>query len=119
VGRITANDYALAQEGTYAGHLRIKNGDPRLEALVRPWREEVDEHPELLRGVAEKYFSLPEPLEFHYMYIGEDSVAHRVLLRYFAYDPHPVIMAGWQVQLVFDAGTKRLLEVYTTEVPLE
>jgi len=117
--RVSAREFALVQEGRYPGSVRIKNGDPELERLVKDWRAELEAEPGFMRQVAEKYFALPEPSPFHFMYVGEDSVQGRVLLRYFAYDPHPVIMAGWQILFVFDRQSRRLAEVFTSEVPLE
>ena len=119
IARVSENDYALVQEGRYEGNLRIKNGDPEIEKLVKPWRREIEDNPEVMRGIAEKYYSIPMESGFGYMYVGADSVSHRVVLRYFAYDPHPVIMAGWQIMFVFDRGAKKLVNVCTTEVPLE
>jgi hypothetical protein len=117
--RVAQNDFALVQEGRYPGRARIANGDPALEKLVKPWRAEIEGNPELLRAIAEKYFSLPEESHFKYMYVGEDASADQVVLRYFAHDPHPIIMAGWQIFLVFDRRAKSLAAVYASEVPLE
>jgi hypothetical protein len=53
------------------------------------------------------------------MYVGEDSAARHVILRYFGFAPKPFIIAGWQVQFVFDKPSRRLEAVYAAEVPLE
>jgi ferredoxin-NADP reductase len=53
------------------------------------------------------------------MYVGHDSANSRVILRYFARDPDPVIFAGWQVQLVYALPRMRLVRAYVEQVPLE
>jgi hypothetical protein len=117
--RVSERGFALVQEGRYAGSVRIKNGDPVLEKLVRGWRDELESDPGIMSRAAGKFFVLPDSCPFHYMYVAEDSAQGKVLLRYFAYDPKPVIMAGWQLLFVFDRRARRLDRVYASEVPLE
>ena len=119
IAKVAQDNYALVQEGHYSGSVRVKNDDSTLQKLVQPWRHEIEANPEFMRGIAEKYFSMPIESRFGYMYTGEDSAARRVLLRYFAYDPHPIVYAGWQIQFVFDRPAKKLVSVYAVEVPLE
>ena len=119
VGRLRANDYALIQEGHYSGSVLIRNGDVRIEKLVAPWRAALEDEPELLRGAGAKYFSIPPAVPFHYMYVAEDSAAHRLILRYFAYEPKPMVIAGWQLQFVFDERSGKLVGGYAQELPLE
>lgn len=116
--RLAADDFAVVRLGRYPGDVHIMNGNPRLERLVAPWRAELESNPDLLHRAAGKYFSMPREPEFHYMSVGEDSTTGRVLLRYFAYAPKPVVYAGWQLQFVFDSRG-RLLDVFAAELPLE
>ncbi len=95
------------------------NGDPQLKQLAQSWRGQIEADPVFLRDVADRFLSLPDTTEFRFMYVGEDSVARRVILRYFGFAPKPFIIAGWQVQFVFDLNGRGLKAVYTEEVPLE
>ena len=119
VRRVSAWDFELVQEGRYRGNVRVKNGDARLTALAADWRREIEDEPEFLRRVCEQHFSVPESTGFRFMYVGEDSAARRVVLRYFGFAPKPFVIAGWQVQFVFDEKSRRLKAVYAAEVPLE
>ena len=119
VRRVSAHDFELVQEGRFEGNVRVRNGDARLTSLVEGWRQEIEAEPEFLRRICGQYFSVPESTEFRFMYVGEDSSARRVILRYFGFAPKPFIIAGWQVQFVFDEQSRRLKALYAAEVPLE
>jgi hypothetical protein len=109
----------MVQEGRYGGNVLVRNSDERLTALAAGWRREIEADPVFLRRVAERYFSVPESTEFRFMYLGEDSASRQLILRYFGFAPKPFVIAGWQVQFVFDRANRRLFRVYTQEVPLE
>ena len=119
VGRVSARDYAMVQEGRYGGNVLVRNGDERLMAIAAGRRREIETDPVFLRRVAECYFSVPESTEFRFMYLGEDAARQQLVLRYFGFAPKPFIIAGWQVQFVFDRAGRRLIRVYAQEVPLE
>lgn len=119
VRSVSADDFALVREGRYQGSVRVMNGDPQLKQLAQSWRGQIEADPVFLRDVADRFLSLPDTTEFRFMYVGEDSVARRVILRYFGFAPKPFIIAGWQVQFVFDLNGRGLKAVYTEEVPLE
>jgi len=119
VRTVSAADYALVQEGRYQGSVRVMNNDPRLKQLAEGWRRQIEADPAFLCGIADRFFSLPDTTGFRFMYVGRDSAARRIILRYFAFAPKPFIIAGWQVQFVFDGQSRRLKAVYALEVPLE
>jgi len=119
VRRVSADDFAVVREGRYEGNVRVRNDDPRLKQMVEGRRQEIEADPVFLHQVAGKYFSVPDTVEFRFMYVGEDSAGKSVVLRYFGFAPKPFIIAGWQVQFVLDPTGKRLKGVYTQEVPLE
>jgi hypothetical protein len=119
VRRVQARDFSMVREGRYGNHVEIRNGDSVLVARVHYWRDRIEDDPEFLPRIAEKFYYIPGNVRFHFTYVGEDRSRDAVVLRYFAYAPKPVIIAGWQVQFVFDGSTRRLREVLTTEVPLE
>ena len=119
VRRVSAGGFAAVQEGRYHGYLRYRNGMPEFERMASDWRRQIEGEPGFLRSVGEKYFYLPAQSEFRFMSVAEDSVQKQIVLRYFAYDPKPVIFAGWQLQFVFSQRDRSLVEVRATEVPLE
>ncbi len=61
--------------------------------------------------------SLPTPIK--YFYTGYDSVNQRIVIRYFAADPQPLLTAGWQLQLIYLYPALVLDEIYLDEIPLE
>jgi hypothetical protein len=117
--QVSSNGFASVQEGSYNGTLRLKNGNPRIETIAAPWRRQIEDDPNFLTRVGEKYFNIPEGSEFRYKYVAEDSVAKNIVLRYFASAPKPVIFAGWQLLFVFSEPRRSLTRVYASEVPLE
>ena len=119
VRMVRARELALVEEGRYRYHVETSLSSPKLQARAASWREEIEDEPGFLRTIGEKYFSIPRASSFGLMYSGEDTAHRTVILRYFAYDPKPVIMAGWQIQFVFDRASGRLQQVYACEVPLE
>ncbi len=86
---------------------------------VRRLRADVERHEGLLRTLVRERFEADVPLEFHFMYAGYDSTNRRLILRYFAYNPVPIEIAGWQVQLVYSLPATRLCAAFVEALPLE
>jgi hypothetical protein len=116
---VSSKDFALVREGHYQGRVRVVGNDPQLKQSVERWRGQIEADPAFLRDIAGRFLSFPDTTRFRFKYVGEDSSARRVILRYFGFAPKPVIIAGWQVQFVFDLEGRGLKAVYTEEVPLE
>ncbi len=90
-----------------------------MEPLIRRLRADVEANEQILRKVVRQHIDLKSPLEFSFKYSAIDTSTNILLLRYFAPHPQPVLIAGWQAQLVYSLPHGRLERVYVEEVPLE
>ncbi len=104
----------------YPAYLEILDEETTLAKRVSVWRADVERHEGVLRKlVRERFDAYKIPLEFKYMYTGLDRTSNIAVLRYFAFHPHPVEIAGWEVFLAYRLSDGRLAKVYVSEVPLE
>lgn len=91
----------------------------RAHRPVKRLRSDVERHEAWLRRAVRDRLDADVPLEFRFMYAGYDSVNRRLLLRYFAPNPDPMEIAGWQVQLVYSGRCPQLREAWVEALPLE
>jgi len=81
--------------------------------------QDIEANEQILRQLVRTHISVKSPLEFHFSYAGYDSLNNRIILRYFAPNPQPEEIAGWQVQFVYRLPSYRLELAYVSAVPLE
>jgi len=105
--------------GHFPDYVEILYGPHRLQPLVDRLRADVEGHEHVLRRIVRDRIELKSPLEFEFSYAAVDTAAGIVLLRYFAPHPDPVLVAGWQAQLIYRLPRGSLDRVYVEEVPLE
>ena len=105
--------------GHYPDYLVMLYGNDPLARRAERLRPDIESHESLIRQIARSRFDIRPPLEFMFMYVGHDSANSRLIMRYFARDPEPVVFAGWQVQLVYALPRLRLVRAYVEQVPLE
>lgn len=105
--------------GHYEQPFDMINFNHRSHRSVKRLRSDVERHEAWLRRAVRDRLDANVPLEFRFMYAGYDSVNRRLLLRYFAPNPNPMEIAGWQVQLVYSGRCPRLREVWVEALPLE
>jgi hypothetical protein len=112
-------DYSIVEKGTYRGRPVFLRDGGEYKSLVDQFRESIRKHTEVLPGIVNYYFTVYEHLDFKFKFVSLDEEDNVFILRYFArITDHPVF-AGYQIQFVFDAGTKGIVKIYTAEVPLE
>jgi hypothetical protein len=105
--------------GHYPDFVAILYGPHRYQPAIDRLRADAEAHEPLLRRVVREHIDLKSPLEFEFKYAAVDTAAGILLLRYFAPHPDPVLIAGWQVQLVYRLPRALLERTYVEEVPLE
>ncbi|HEC79198.1 MAG TPA: hypothetical protein ENI34_08680 [candidate division WOR-3 bacterium] len=117
--RIVEGDFSLVAKGTYRGTTKfLRDGGVYIE-LVSRFRGEIEKKEEILSLIARKYFFVPQKMEFNFKFAALDEEKRCLILRYFARVVNHPIYAGYQIQFVYDIETKRLIKIYTSEVPLE
>ncbi len=119
IARFSAADAPPVDSGRYPGTLRLLSSGHQLSVKAGPLRADVESHERILRVLVRDRISAKSPLEFHFMYVGLDSVSNRLVLRYFARAGDQREFAGWQVQIVYTLPSLRLERAYVEAVPLE
>jgi hypothetical protein len=119
VTRFVAADAPPADSGRYPGPLRMLPSDHPLAVKAAALRADVESHEQILRKLVRERIPVKSPLEFQFMYSGEDSRNRRLILRYFARAAVQDEIAGWQVQLVYSLPSLRPEHAYVQAVPLE
>ncbi|MGB9742638.1 MAG: hypothetical protein ACP5JB_00385 [candidate division WOR-3 bacterium] len=82
-------------------------------------RRDIEAHEPWLRQLVRQHYAVKSPLEFSFSYAGIDSLNRRLIIRYFAPNPNPDEIAGWQVQFVYRLPRLILECIYIWAVPLE
>lgn len=85
---------------------------------IKRWHNYFIRNPNYLKELCQKFFLFPKESNFEFKFFAYDSLNKRYLLRYFAFKPNPIDIAGWQVIFLFDEKGN-LDKVYISEVPLE
>lgn len=85
---------------------------------IKKWHNYFVRNPNYLKEICQNFFSIPQESNFEFKFFAYDSLNERYLMRYFAFKPNPIDIAGWQVIFIFDKKGK-LEKVYVSEVPLE
>lgn len=105
--------------GHYQAGAKLLYGPSRYDTLIARLRSDVESHEMVLRRLVRRYIDIKSPLEFNFGYAAVDTTAGVILLRFFAPHPTPLLVAGWQVQLVYRLPGGPVVAAYVEEVPLE
>jgi hypothetical protein len=118
LSNIRRGDFSIVHEGTYHGRLNLLGDGSQYQQLIQDLRGEIERNPEVLDLISERYYKIPhKPYQFKFAAVDEDSSF--LILRYFARIVEHPVYAGYQVQFVHALESRRLIEVFTSEVPLE
>jgi hypothetical protein len=117
--RFVAADAPPVDSGHYPHSVRILSGDHPLAVKAGPLRTDIESHEQILRKLVRDHLAVKSPLEFQFMYVGQDSANDRLILRYFARAAVQREIAGWQAQLVYSLPALRPVHAYVQPVPLE
>lgn len=118
LSNIRRGDFSIVREGTYHGRLTLLGDGKEYGEQVQDLRNEVEKNPEVLDLISGRYYTIPhKPYQFKFAALDEDSSL--LILRYFARIVEHPIYAGYQIQFVHELDSRRLIEVFTSEVPLE
>lgn len=116
---IRNDDYSMVAQGTYHGHAVFLRDAGEYEDLVEQLRSQIEENIDVLPLITRKFFSVSHELQYTFKLLLLDRDENYLILRYFARIPEHPLYAGYQIQFVCDVESKRLIKIYTAEVPLE
>lgn len=113
-----SGDLSMVCNEPYHGHLAFLYGTEEYSRVIEELRQAVEKEPGVLDRMTAAFFDEPHR-DYVFKYGALDRTDNFLVLRYFArVVDHPLI-AGYQVQLAFDIGSRACREIYVSEVPLE
>jgi len=118
--KLKEGDFAIVVRGTYRGRpIYLGPDNKKYEDLINQLCSKIDKHHDVLPMITRKFFFVPEKLVYKFKFATLDKEKKRLILRYFARVVSHPVWAGYQIQFVFDTTTKKLVQIFTAEVPLE
>ncbi|MGB3342208.1 MAG: hypothetical protein WBB37_12105 [bacterium] len=112
-------DFDIVNMGKYRGTALFLRDGAQYKEIIDVLRSEMERNGDLLPKITRIHYDAPGILVYKFKFAALDSVMDNFILRYFArlYD-HP-ILAGYQIQFVFNADSRELVSIFTFEVGLE
>ena len=117
--KIRSGNFDIVIKGKYQGRLTHSLLTKENEETVNSLRASIEKNYDVLQLISEKYFDQHADLLYSFMYAAVDQEKNCLVLRYFARIPDDPIYAGYQIQFVYGISPRRLVQIFTTEVPLE
>ncbi len=117
--KIRDGDFDIVEKETYRGTPMYVGQGGDYQDLVTSLRLDIEKNIDLLPLITKNFFSVEYQLSYRFKFAAIDKEKSYLILRYFARIPDHPLYAGYQTQFVFDVHTKKLLKIYTAEVPLE
>jgi hypothetical protein len=117
--KIRNGNFDIVSKGTYHGKAIFLREGKEYENIVLEWRAQIEKKKDVLPMITRKFFFAPEKLNYKFKFVTFDKEKNFMILRYFARQVSHPIYAGFQIQFVYDLDSKKLLRIYTAEVPLE
>ncbi|UCG90951.1 MAG: hypothetical protein JSV97_07640 [candidate division WOR-3 bacterium] len=117
--KIREGNFDIVEKDTYRGTPVYMGQGGDYKELVTSLRLDIEKNIDLLPFITKNFFSVEYELSYRFKFAAVDREKSCLILRYFARIPDHPLYAGYQIQFVFDMHTKKLLKVFTAEVPLE
>jgi hypothetical protein len=118
LNRVRAGDFGLVYKGTYRGRLNFLGAGRQYESMVHELRADIERDNMVFDLISKEFHTIPHGV-FQFKYAAIDEDRDFLVLRYFARVAEHPLYAGYQMQFVFSCNSRRLREIYTSEVPLE
>lgn len=112
-------DFSLVFSGRYKEATTFLRDGAEYKSVVDGLRTEIEKNLFLLSKITKEHYDVSGTLVYKFKFAALDSVSNYLILRYFTRIYNHPLLAGYQVQLVFDAESRELVRIYTAEVPLE
>lgn len=117
--KMRAGNFDIVQEGTYRGKPVYLGQGGDYEDMVKHLRTNIEKNSDVLPLITKEFFPVSQELSYRFKFVALDREKNYLILRYFARIAEHPLYAGYQIQFVFDIHSKRLVRVFTDEVPLE
>jgi len=117
--KIRDGNFDLVAKGKYEGKLNFLKQGNEYEDIVKVCRTEIEKNSDVLPAISKRYFSISENLFYKFKFVAIDKEKNNLILRYFARIMSHSLYAGYQIQFVLDIDSKKLIHIFTAEVPLE
>lgn len=112
-------DFSLVFSGRYKEATTFLRDGAEYKSVVDGLRTEIEKNLFLLSKITKEHYDVSGTLVYKFKFAALDNVSNYLILRYFTRIYNHPLLAGYQVQLVFDAESRELVRIYTAEVPLE
>jgi hypothetical protein len=116
---IKNDDFSSVNKGQYRGTPAFLRDGAKYKPMVDDFRSDIAEHFPLLPKITRHIFDIQDSLLYKFKYAAIDSNANVLILRYFSRIYNHPMLAGYQIQFVFDLQSTGLSEIFVDEVPLE
>lgn len=117
--KIRDGDFSIVAQDTYRGHAVFLRDAGEFEDVVAELRAEIEKNINLLPVITRNFFSVSQELHYKFKLIMLDKEKNYLILRYFARIAEHTLYAGYQIQFVVDIDARRIIKIYSAEVPLE
>lgn len=112
-------DFDIVEPGKYHGTTIFLRAGTPYKDVADILRHEIEQNRDLLPIITRKHYDVQERLVYEFKFAALDSIRDTLILRYFARIYDHQILAGYQIQFVFKAGSRELVSIFTAEVGLE
>jgi hypothetical protein len=119
LSRIRAGDFSIVCKDTYHGRLKFLGSGREYDKLVEGLRAEIEKDAMVILDIiSDRFYTIPHK-EYKFKFAAFDETSDCLVLRYFARIVEHPVYAGYQIQFVFSRTPRKLLKVFSSEVPLE
>lgn len=116
---IKKGDYSMVTMGKYQGTMVFLRDAAQYKKVIDEFRGELEQDRHLFPKITRYYYDIPDLLVYKFKFAARDTFMDYFILRYFARIYNHPTLAGYQIQFIFNAGSRRLIDIYTKEVSLE
>jgi len=112
-------DFEIVCAGKYKEATIFLRDGAEYKRVVDEFRSEIEKNRALLLMITKEHYDVSGMLFYKFKFAALDSIRTYLILRYFARIYNHPLLAGYQIQFVFNAESRELVKIYTAEVALE
>jgi len=116
---LRAGDYGMVIKGSYRGTAEYIGAGENYSSIVKRYRRAIEKNADLLPKITRYHFRVPDVLAYDFKMVLLDRTRGLLVLRYYAPIRGDRLIAGYQLFFVLDPDRDTLVQVYSSEVPLE
>jgi hypothetical protein len=116
---LRAGDYGMVIKGSYRGTAEYIGAGENYSTIVKRYRRAIEKNADLLPKITRYHFRVPDVLAYDFKMVLLDRTRGLLVLRYYAPIRGDRLIAGYQLFFVLDPDRDALVQIYSSEVPLE